>query len=156
MGENNLKKRIRNAQCREKIMSAEEAASFIRPGMAIGSSGFTPAGYPKMIPAALAKRAEAGEKLDLTLLTGASTGLPGHLDRRGRGHYNGGAFHGFSPKKQNQGSSDEIGKSWRREILFPGKVWKVREYFLYFPLFIPQSGSKRSAVQPQTIYSEFP
>ena len=27
---------------------------------------------------------------------------------------------------------------------------------LYFPLFIPQSGSKRSAVQPQTIYSEFP
>ena len=66
MGENNLKKRIRNAQCREKIMSAEEAASFIRPGMTIGSSGFTPAGYPKMIPAALAKRAEAGEKLDLT------------------------------------------------------------------------------------------
>lgn len=75
MGENNLKKRIRNAQCREKIMSAEEAASFIRPGMTIGSSGFTPAGYPKMIPAALAKRAEAGEKLDLTLLTGAPQGM---------------------------------------------------------------------------------
>ena len=70
MGENNLKKRIRNAQCREKIMSAEEAASFIRPGMAIGSSGFTPAGYPKMIPAALAKRAEAGEKLGRDFLSG--------------------------------------------------------------------------------------
>lgn len=85
MGENNLKKRIRNAQCREKIMSAEEAASFIRPGMTIGSSGFTPAGYPKMIPAALAKRAEAGEKLDLTLLTGASTGdeMDGVLARAG-------------------------------------------------------------------------
>ena len=85
MGENNLKKRIRNAQCREKIMSAEEASSFIRPGMTIGSSGFTPAGYPKMIPAALAKRAEAGEKLDLTLLTGASTGdeMDGVLARAG-------------------------------------------------------------------------
>ncbi len=66
-------------------MSAEEAASFIRPGMTIGSSGFTPAGYPKMIPAALAKRAEAGEKLDLTLLTGASTGdeMDGVLARAG-------------------------------------------------------------------------
>ena len=85
MGENNLKKRIRNAQCREKIMSAEEAAAFIRPGMTIGSSGFTPAGYPKMIPAALAKRAETGEKLDLTLLTGASTGdeMDGALARAG-------------------------------------------------------------------------
>ena len=85
MGENNLKKRIRNAQCREKIMSAEEAALFIRPGLTIGSSGFTPAGYPKMIPAVLAKRAEAGEKLDLTLLTGASTGdeMDGVLARAG-------------------------------------------------------------------------
>ena len=38
-----------------------------------------------MIPAALAKRAEAGEKLDLTLLTGASTGdeMDGVLARAG-------------------------------------------------------------------------
>lgn len=85
MGENDLKKRIRNEQCMQKIMSAQEAAAFIRPGMTIGSSGFTPAGYPKMIPAALAKRAEAGEKLDLTLLTGASTGdeMDGVLARAG-------------------------------------------------------------------------
>lgn len=85
MGENDLKKRIRNEKCMQKIMSAEEAAAFIRPGMTIGSSGFTPAGYPKMIPAALAKRAEAGEKLDLTLLTGASTGdeMDGVLARAG-------------------------------------------------------------------------
>ena len=27
---------------------------------------------------------------------------------------------------------------------------------MYFPFFKPQHGSKRSAVQPQTIYSEFP
>ena len=85
MGENNLKKRIRNEQCWKKLMSAEEAAAFIRPGMTIGSSGFTPAGYPKMIPAALARRAEAGEKLNLTLLTGASTGdeMDGVLARAG-------------------------------------------------------------------------
>ena len=30
------------------------------------------------------------------------------------------------------------------------------EYFVYFPFFKPQSGSKRFAAQPQTIYSEFP
>ena len=27
---------------------------------------------------------------------------------------------------------------------------------LYFPFFKPQTGGKRSAAQPQTIYSEFP
>ncbi len=27
---------------------------------------------------------------------------------------------------------------------------------LYFPFFKPQTGGKRSAIQPQTIYSEFP
>ena len=30
------------------------------------------------------------------------------------------------------------------------------EYCMYFPFFVPQTGSKRSAAQPQTIYSEFP
>ena len=27
---------------------------------------------------------------------------------------------------------------------------------MYFPFFKPQTGGKRSAAQPQTIYSEFP
>ena len=27
---------------------------------------------------------------------------------------------------------------------------------MYFPFFKPQTGGKRSAIQPQTIYSEFP
>jgi len=57
---------------------------------------------------------------------------------------------------ENEGSSDEIGKSWQREILFPGKVQKTEEYFVYFPFLEPQPGSKRPAVQPPTIYSEFP
>ena len=29
------------------------------------------------------------------------------------------------------GSSDEIGKSWERKILVPGKVWKMREYCMH-------------------------
>ena len=32
----------------------------------------------------------------------------------------------------------------------------MEEYFVYFPFFKPQTGGKRSAIQPQTIYSEFP
>ena len=32
----------------------------------------------------------------------------------------------------------------------------MREYFVYFPFFKPQSGGKRFAAQPQTIDSEFP
>ena len=62
MGENNLKKRIRNAQCREKIMSAEEAASFIRPGMTIGSSGFTPGRISKDDPGSPCQTGRGGRK----------------------------------------------------------------------------------------------
>ena len=40
--------------------------------------------------------------------------------------------------------------------MFSGKVWKMEEYCMYFPFFKPQTGGKRSAIQPQTIYSEFP
>ena len=31
----------------------------------------------------------------------------------------------------NKGTSDSIGKSWQRGILFPGKGWKMEEYFVY-------------------------
>ncbi len=48
-------------------------------------SGFTSAGYPKLVPQALAERADAGEDLRLTLITGASVGdeLDGALARSG-------------------------------------------------------------------------
>jgi acetyl-CoA hydrolase len=59
-------------------MTAEEAAALIQNGDTIGFSGFTPAGSPKAIPAALAKRAEAehaaGRPFRIRALTGASTG----------------------------------------------------------------------------------
>ncbi|MDL2250718.1 succinate CoA transferase [Lachnospiraceae bacterium OttesenSCG-928-J05] len=81
----NLKKRIRNSDLLDKVMSADGAAAFITPGMTLGVSGFTIAGYPKKIGEALGKRADAGEKLDLTVYSGASLGdeFDGLLARKG-------------------------------------------------------------------------
>jgi len=60
------------------ILSPEEAAAMIQNDATIGFSGFTPAGSPKSIPLALAKRAEAehaaGREFKVGVLTGASTG----------------------------------------------------------------------------------
>lgn len=66
--------RLRCKQLKDKLMSAEEAAKVIKKDMTIAVSGFTPAGYPKAIPLELAKRGENGEKLNLTVITGASVG----------------------------------------------------------------------------------
>ena len=38
---------------KDKAITAEEAAALIENGEVIGTSGFTPAGYPKAIPVAL-------------------------------------------------------------------------------------------------------
>ena len=65
--------RIRLASLRDKIVSAEEAASLIRDGMIVGMSGFTRAGEAKAVPMALAARAKT-EPLKITLITGASLG----------------------------------------------------------------------------------
>lgn len=63
--------RIRLASLRDKIVSAEEAASLIRDGMIVGMSGFTRAGEAKAVPMALAERAQH-EPMKITLITGAS------------------------------------------------------------------------------------
>jgi succinyl-CoA:acetate CoA-transferase len=65
--------RIRNKILRERIISAEEAAALIKHGMNIGTSGFTPSGYPKVVPLALAKRMKQ-EPFKVNLWTGASVG----------------------------------------------------------------------------------
>lgn len=77
--------RIRCEKLKDKIISADDAAMMIKTGMTIGTSGFTPAGYPKAVPLALAKRAENGDKVEITLMTGASVGdeLDGALTRAG-------------------------------------------------------------------------
>lgn len=65
-----------------KIKTADQAAQIIHSGMTIGMSGFTLVGYPKAIPAALAR---SGHARDLTVCIGASAGddLDGVLVRAG-------------------------------------------------------------------------
>jgi len=69
--------RIRNAQLRSKIMTADQAAALIPKGCNVGMSGFTGAGYPKAVPIALADRMNAihaaGEDFKISVWTGAST-----------------------------------------------------------------------------------
>ncbi|MDR3524492.1 MAG: acetyl-CoA hydrolase/transferase family protein [Acetobacteraceae bacterium] len=69
--------RIQCEQLRSRIMSADQAAALIPHGATIGMSGFTGAGYPKLVPAALARRIEAmhalGDNFKVSVWTGAST-----------------------------------------------------------------------------------
>ncbi len=54
--------------------------------MTVATSGFTPSGYPKAVPLALAKRVRnTQEKMEITLIAGASVGdeLDGELSREG-------------------------------------------------------------------------
>lgn len=70
-----------------KFISAEEAASHVKHDDNVGFSGFTPAGCPKAVPGAIAKKAEAehakGNPFKIGMFTGASTGdlLDGVLAR---------------------------------------------------------------------------
>src|SRR6516225_4514963 len=70
--------RVLNSSLERMIMSADEAAALIRSGDQVGMSGFTGSGYPKVVPMALARRiAEAnfrGQKFQVSVFTGASTG----------------------------------------------------------------------------------
>ena len=69
--------------------SAADAAAMIEDGDILGVSGFTLAGYPKAVPAALAVRAEKlhgeGKPFKVSLFSGASTGdsCDGALARAG-------------------------------------------------------------------------
>lgn len=84
--------RVLNPKLEPKIMSAEEAAALIRSGDQIGMSGFTGSGYPKAVPIQLAHRiADAhfhGQKFQVSVFTGASTGpeLDGALAMAGGIH----------------------------------------------------------------------
>lgn len=64
---------IRNKDFLDKIVSAEEAASWIEDGMNLGMSGFTLFGEPKEFPLALSKRGET-EDFKVNVYTGASLG----------------------------------------------------------------------------------
>lgn len=59
-------------------MTAQEVARFVENGFNVAFSGFTPAGCPKVVPLAIAERAqaehEAGRPFKIGVFTGASTG----------------------------------------------------------------------------------
>ena len=80
-----MKSRIRYAPLRDKITDPVHAATHIVDGTNLFISGFT-AGYPKMIPQELARRAESGEDFKVNIYAGASTGdqVDGLLARTGR------------------------------------------------------------------------
>ncbi|WP_374520424.1 acetyl-CoA hydrolase/transferase family protein [Hydrogenophaga sp.] len=69
--------RILHPGLRQKIMSADAAAALISDGDNVGMSGFTGAGYPKAVPAALARHIEranqGGNTFRIGVWTGAST-----------------------------------------------------------------------------------
>jgi succinyl-CoA:acetate CoA-transferase len=69
--------RIHNQAAAAKVVSADEAAALISAGAHVGMSGFTGAGYPKAVPAALVRRIEdaraRGDRFAVSVWTGAST-----------------------------------------------------------------------------------
>ncbi|MGL5651451.1 MAG: acetyl-CoA hydrolase/transferase family protein [Paraclostridium sp.] len=80
-----MDKRLRCDELKSRVMSAKEAAKLFEDNMVVGTSGFTPAGYPKAVPLALADRVKNGEDIGITLITGASVGpeLDGALSELG-------------------------------------------------------------------------
>jgi len=69
--------RIAHPGLRAKVTTADEAATFVNDGDLVGMSGFTGAGYPKVLPTAIAKRAkefhDRADSFSISLLTAAST-----------------------------------------------------------------------------------
>lgn len=76
--------RIRSTALLSKVMSADEAALFIKDGMTLAISGFAAIGAPKAVPLAIAKRAES-EPIHLDIISGASASdeADGALSRAG-------------------------------------------------------------------------
>jgi succinyl-CoA:acetate CoA-transferase len=72
-----LADRVRYPQLHNRIMSAEKAAALIPHGANVGISGFSVAGYPKVLPQAIADRARAehaaGNPYKINIWAGAST-----------------------------------------------------------------------------------
>lgn len=68
-----LENRIRFKPLMEKISEPDAACQYIQNGTNVFISGFT-AGYPKLVPQALVRRAEKGERFKINLFAGASTG----------------------------------------------------------------------------------
>lgn len=68
-----LEERIRFKRLLDKVTDPDAACRHIQDGTNVFISGFT-AGYPKLIPQALVRRAKNGERFKINLFAGASTG----------------------------------------------------------------------------------
>ena len=81
---NSILDRVKCPKLQDKIMTAEQAAEFIKDGMNVATSGFTPSGYPKAVPLAIAEKAKKSP-MKINLWTGASVGpeLDGALNEVG-------------------------------------------------------------------------
>ncbi|WP_338449686.1 acetyl-CoA hydrolase/transferase family protein [Niallia oryzisoli] len=71
--ENKLE-RIRDQRLRDRVVTPDEAASWIENGMTLGLSGFTRAGDAKAVPIALVNRVKDDESFKVNVFTGASLG----------------------------------------------------------------------------------
>jgi succinyl-CoA:acetate CoA-transferase len=71
--ENQLE-RIRDSRLKNRVVTPEEAASWIENGMTLGLSGFTRAGDVKAVPFALVNRVKNEESFKVNVYTGASLG----------------------------------------------------------------------------------
>ena len=71
--ENNLD-RIRDQRLKDRVVTPEEAASWIESGMTLGLSGFTRAGDVKAVPFALVNRVKNDKSFKVNVYTGASLG----------------------------------------------------------------------------------
>lgn len=70
----NYLERIRDSRLKDRIVTAEEAASWIENGMTLGLSGFTRSGDAKAVPIALVDRVKNEENFKVNVFTGASLG----------------------------------------------------------------------------------
>jgi len=73
-----LESRVRRKALLDKVKSPEECVQYFKSGMDLGWSGFTPAGYPKAVPIALADHVEKNNlqgKMKFNLFIGASVGV---------------------------------------------------------------------------------
>jgi succinyl-CoA:acetate CoA-transferase len=70
----NTLERIRDHRLRDRVVTADEAASWIQNGMTLGLSGFTRAGDVKAVPVALVNRVKQEKEFKVNVYTGASLG----------------------------------------------------------------------------------
>lgn len=69
-----VSERVRNSKMLGRLASPEEAASLVESGMTVAVSGYTPAGYPKVVPLALSRKARALPGFSIDLISGANVG----------------------------------------------------------------------------------